>query len=114
VQTYTSGNAFHFTEPEPFRLATSERGTMHEEAFKKQIEEEEKELERQRLFKAREYKEKPAFVPKKVPMPLTEITDVVLNSDRRAMQRKMWEKQRMEKELAYMEARKAQEIEEKV
>ncbi len=102
------------TEPQPFHLTTEERGTLHKNLWQQRVEAEFDQENRVRQFKAKPFVAKTPFGPSKSTQPLTEIDDIVLNSDRRAVQRQVYENTKMEKQMAYEQAKRQFEIEEQV
>lgn len=102
------------TEPEPFSLKTGQRGDKYKEEFKIRVDEEVKSMKKQAQFRAKPFVQKNVFEPQKSTRPLTELTDVVLNSDRRALKRKEFEDTLKEKESMYEDMKKKWEAEQKV
>ncbi|KAJ9580425.1 hypothetical protein L9F63_024401 [Diploptera punctata] len=81
--------AFSATQPVPFRLTVDKRGMTKQEQLQKKLEEEERELKEMAQFKARPATviTKKPFQPKKADRPLTDITAVELNTEKRAKER---------------------------
>jgi hypothetical protein len=102
------------TQPEPFKLAIEERGEEHHQKFLAKLEEEKQEEQEKANFKAKPYVPAVPFEPQKSTKALTLVSDVVLNSDVRAVNRQNFEVQKVEKMKAADEARKKQEEQEKV
>lgn len=101
-------------EIEPFALKTEERGQLHQTNLEMKVSNEIENLKKMQQFKAKPFVEKPFFVPQKSTRPLSEITDIILNSDRRALKRKAFEEEKKQKEQEYMEVQKRLEEEERV
>ncbi|GLT35139.1 hypothetical protein SLA2020_096170 [Shorea laevis] len=90
------------TRPEPFQLESLVR---NEEEMQREMEErwrKEKEEAQMRLFKAQPIlKEDPIPVPEKVHKPLTQVQEVKLHVDHRAVDRAEFDQRIKEKEMMY-------------
>ncbi|KAF9962625.1 Protein tpx2 [Mortierella alpina] len=101
------------TVPEPFSFVTDARGERYQEQFRNKLGKW-KQIEKEQQFKAIPLPEYPdMFVPKKSTRPLTHSEPVVLQTDRRAEEREIYEQERRRKEklLQDMLAEKAREDE---
>ncbi|XP_069698789.1 targeting protein for Xklp2-like isoform X2 [Periplaneta americana] len=102
------------TQPSPFKLEVDKRGMTKQQQLKMKLEEEARELQQAAQFKARPatvVKLKP-FEPKKSDRPLTDITSVELNTERRAKEREEFDmKVKMEQEEVEEMRRKREEEE---
>ncbi|KAJ8444829.1 hypothetical protein Cgig2_008886 [Carnegiea gigantea] len=98
------------TRPEPFHLESLER---HEEEMRREMEErQKKELEesQMRLFKAQPVlKEDPIPLPEKERKPLTQIQEINLHVEHRAVDRAEFDKKIKEKEMMYKRYREEAE-----
>ncbi|PSN57200.1 Glycine--tRNA ligase [Blattella germanica] len=81
------------TQPKPFNLTVDQRGETKQERLKRKLEEEEKQLQQMAQFKARPATVilKKPFELKKSDRPLTDITAVELNTEKRAKEREEFE-----------------------
>jgi hypothetical protein len=98
------------TQPHPFGLHTEERGVMHSTQFQVKVDEEFQKEAEQRKFKAQPFVKKTPFEPVRSTKPLTEINEVILNSDLRAVKRQAWDNENMEKQRTLEEMKKQQEL----
>ncbi|KAF9965677.1 Protein tpx2 [Mortierella alpina] len=101
------------TVPEPFSFVTDARGERYQEQFRNKLGKW-RQIEKEHQFKALPLPEYPdMFVPKKSTKPLTHTESVVLQTDRRAEEREVFEQERRRKEqlLQDMLAEKAREDE---
>ncbi|CAN1230977.1 Protein TPX2 [Linum perenne] len=98
------------TRPEPFELESLVR---HEEEMQKEMEErqrKEREEAQMRVFKAQPIlKEDPIPVPEKVRRPLTEVQQIHLHVDHRAVDRAEFDQKVKEKEMMYKRYREESE-----
>ncbi|XP_015574010.1 protein TPX2 [Ricinus communis] len=98
------------TQPEPFQLESLVR---HEEEMQREMEERhriEKEEEERRIFKAHPIlKEDPVPLPEKVRKPLTQVQQINLHVDHRAVDRAEFDHKVKEKELLYKRYREESE-----
>ncbi|CAI0548803.1 unnamed protein product [Linum tenue] len=98
------------TRPEPFQLESLVR---HEEEMQKEMEDrlrKEKEEAQMRIFKAQPVlKEDPIPVPEKVRIPLTEVQQIHLHVDHRAVDRKEFDQKVKQKEMMYKRYREESE-----
>ncbi|KAG9324607.1 hypothetical protein KVV02_004101 [Mortierella alpina] len=101
------------TVPEPFSFVTDARGERYQEQFRNKLGKW-RQIEKEQQFKALPLPEYPdMFVPMKSTKPLTHTEPVVLQTDRRAEEREVYEQERRRKEqlLQDMLAEKAREDE---
>ncbi|CAI0548698.1 unnamed protein product [Linum tenue] len=98
------------TRPEPFQLESLVR---HEEEMQKEMEDrlrKEREEAQMRIFKAQPVlKEDPIPVPEKVRIPLTEVQQIHLHVDHRAVDRKEFDQKVKQKEMMYKRYREESE-----
>ncbi|KAG0220301.1 hypothetical protein BGX33_003561 [Mortierella sp. NVP41] len=98
------------TVPEPFSLATEARGERYQEQFRHKLVKW-RQIELDHKFKALPLPSYPdVFVPKKSTKALTHIEPVVLQTDRRAEEREVYDQERLRKEKI-AQAQKAREDE---
>ncbi|KAJ3024204.1 Protein tpx2 [Thoreauomyces humboldtii] len=88
------------TQPQPFKLETDLRGMFSRLALDSRLEREQQELDALKEFKAQPipHGHDEPFFPTASSRPLTEVDDVVLKSDVRAEERKLFDYKRKEKE----------------
>lgn len=101
------------TVPEPFSFVTDARGERYQEQFRSKLGKW-RQIEKEQQFKALPLPHYPdMFVPKKSTKPLTHTEPIVLQTDRRAEEREVYEQERRRKEklLQDMLAEKAREDE---
>ncbi|CAO3570417.1 unnamed protein product [Mortierella alpina] len=101
------------TVPEPFSFVTDARGERYQEQFRNKLGKW-RQIEKEHQFKALPLPDYPdMFVPKKSTKPLTHTEPIVLQTDRRAEEREVFEQERRRKEqlLQDMLAEKAREDE---
>jgi len=99
------------TKPEPFKLQIKERVEARLTQWQENVEKELEEQKRAAEFKATEPKvlEKLPFVPKPSDKPLSEISNIVLHSDRRAEEREAFDLKVKQKEVDMEGAKREQE-----
>jgi len=100
------------TISEPFKLETEKRGVVAVERFAAAVDKEVQEtLTKINSFKARPVPRSEPFMVKKSTQPLTEISDFMLNTDRRSVERRTFELKKAEQERQLMELKMNQEKE---
>ncbi|XP_063845765.1 targeting protein for Xklp2-like [Scylla paramamosain] len=99
------------TQVKPFALNVERRGSIKQEKFKQQLENEAKKDAAQRKFLAQDDSvvHKNPFVPQKSNRPLTEISNVTLSTEVRAVERSEFDQQRKELEEEMLAAKKMAE-----
>lgn len=99
------------TKPEPFKLQIKERVEARLTQWQENVEKELEEQKRAAEFKATEPKvlDKAPFVPKPSDKPLSEISNIVLHSDRRAEEREAFDLKVKQKEVDMEGAKREQE-----
>jgi len=99
------------TKPEPFKLQIKERVDARLTQWQENVEKELEEQKRAAEFKASEPKvlDKAPFVPKPSDKPLSEISNFVLHSDRRAEEREAFDLKVKQKEVDMEGAKREQE-----
>ncbi|KAK8381352.1 hypothetical protein O3P69_018439 [Scylla paramamosain] len=99
------------TQVKPFALNVERRGSIKQEKFKQQLENEAKRDAAQRKFLAQDDSvvHKNPFVPQKSNRPLTEISNVTLSTEVRAVERSEFDQQRKELEEEMLAAKKMAE-----
>ena len=99
------------TKPEPFKLQIKERVDARLTQWQENVEKELEEQKRAAEFKATEATvlEKAPFVPKPSDKPLSEISNIVLHSDRRAEEREAFDLKVKQKEVDMEGAKREQE-----
>ncbi|XP_074148891.1 targeting protein for Xklp2 isoform X1 [Sminthopsis crassicaudata] len=104
------------TQLEPFHLQTDERGALKAQTWKQQLEEDLKQQKEAACFKARPNTviHQEPFVPKKEKKPASEDLSgsIVQEPFQLATERRARERQEFEKQIAEIEAQKAQKLEE--
>jgi len=99
------------TEPKPFQLPGESNFIIAQERLQRMIEEREEKRKAAALFKARPMPDTKPFIPQKSNAPLTEPTDKILNSDKRAEVRKRFDELLRQKEIKLEKERKLLEEE---
>jgi len=99
------------TKPEPFKLQITDRVEARLTQWQENVEKELEEQKRAAEFKASEPKvlEKAPFIPKPSDKPLSEISNIVLHSDRRAEEREAFDLKVKQKEVDMEGAKREQE-----
>jgi hypothetical protein len=91
------------TEPQPFALRSEVLHDVSVQQQKQKLAEEEEERRARMEFKARPLPQAKPMEIKRSQKPLTEISDFVLNSDSRSLEREAFERQKQAKEKAAMD-----------
>ncbi|XP_050707906.1 targeting protein for Xklp2-like [Eriocheir sinensis] len=99
------------TQVKPFSMRVDQRGSTKQERFKEQLEKEAQWEAEQRRFRAQadDVVHKAPFIPEKSKKPLTEISNVPLNTEIRASERSEYENQQKAMEEERMAAKKMEE-----
>jgi hypothetical protein len=87
------------TIPQPFHLATEERGEEYQKSFEERLHEEALRLEQQAQFHANPMPLSAPFIPKKSNRPVTESEPVLLHTEVRREERQAFEEDMKRKEL---------------
>lgn len=102
------------TATQPFQFRSDARGDVKKEQFYIRVDEELKAQEEQKKFRAKPFVPKVPLEITKSKRQLTEIEDVVLSSDRRAVKRQAFDVEMRQKELQHMEERRIIDLENQV
>ncbi|KAG0724472.1 Targeting protein for Xklp2 [Chionoecetes opilio] len=99
------------TQVKPFALQADQRGAVKQERFKHQMDEESKADAMRRKFHAQsdQVVHKTPFVPEKSQKPLTELSNLTLNTEVKASQRHEYNQQRKMMEEEMLAAKKLEE-----
>jgi len=99
------------TKVEPFKLAIDERVDARLARWQEGVDKEIEEQKKATIFRATEPKvlEVTPFMPKKIEKPLTEVSNIVLHSDKRAEEREKYELKVKAKEVEVLAAKREQE-----
>ncbi|KAJ3042781.1 Protein tpx2 [Rhizophlyctis rosea] len=93
------------TEPHPFRLETDIRHMFHQMTLEERLEKERAEEERAKNFKAQPLPHVEPFIPKKSERPVTDPDEVLLFTEMRADERRVFEERLKERERMEEEER---------
>jgi len=102
------------TITDPFPLCTEERGIVAANKFKIKVDKRLQEEYERAQFRAKPFVTKVPFEPAKSTRPLTEIREVTLNSDQRALKRQDFDNFLLQKEISYQLAKRKLDEERRV